>query len=120
MRHTCTLLFAAIMSIGAIGCTDDPASPGGGLITLSGTVVELRNDFPLDGGAEIQLRDDADDQIRRAYVPSLFVRPTPDQETQATVARVMAVFHELKVGDHAVARGVPDEGGLRMEYLEAR
>lgn len=119
MRHTCTLLFAAIMSIGAIGCTDDPASPGGGLITLSGTVVELRDDF-LDGGAEIQLRDDADDQIRRAYLPSLFVRPTPDQETQATVARVMAVFHELKIGDHAVARGVPDGGGLRMEYLEAR
>lgn len=120
MHHACALLIAAIMSIGTIGCADNSASPGDGLTALSGTVVELRDDFPLDGGAEIQLRDDADGQIRRAYLPSLFVRPAPDRDTQATVARVMAVFRELKVGDHAVAQGVPDEGGLRMEYLEAR
>jgi hypothetical protein len=32
----------------------------------------------------------------------------------------MQVFHALEVGDRAVARGVSDEGGLRMEDLEAR
>jgi hypothetical protein len=58
--------------------------------------------------------------VKRAYLPSIFTYPPPDEQTLATVRRVMQVFHGLEVGDRAIARGVSDEGGLRMEYLEAR
>lgn len=115
-----TLLIAAIISVTAGGCADDGASPRERLTTIAGTVVGLRDDFPVDGGAEILLRDDANGLVRRAYLPSIFTYPPPDEQTLDTMRRVMQVFHALEVGDHAIAQGVPDEGGLRMECLEAR
>jgi len=119
MYKLLALMIGAVMSISVAGCDDEAAAPDDNLTALSGTVVSMRDDFPVDGGAEIQLRDDVDGQVKRAYLSSIFTSPPPDEETQATVARVMRVFHELDIGDHAVARGVPDEGGLRMKYLEA-
>lgn len=112
-----TLLLLAVCAVLATGaCTDGTATAPAGTIAVRGTVLELRDDFPLDGGAELLLGG-SDAATTRAYLPPLFTAPPPDSTRLATTRRVMAVFHELAVGDRVEARGFPTGDGLLLESL---
>lgn len=116
-----TVLMSMACLVAAVGgCADPAAAPGDDVDRLAGIVTSVYDDFPLDGGAGIWLRDDADGQLKHAYLPSHFTSPGPSETVLAAAARVMPVLRDVRAGDHVVARGRWDAGGLRMESLTAR
>lgn len=114
-------LFALVLTPTAIdGCSHQTSAPEGGSTWVTGTVVSIDDAIPRDGEATVRLSRDGDEADVRAYLPSLFTNPPPNDETLAIHMRVYPVILRLEVGDRVVAYGVVTEGGLKLEDLAIR
>lgn len=120
MRILLRSCLIALLAASAAGCSDSADVSGDERDRLQGTVESVYDHQPIDGGAGLWLRDDADGALKHAYLPSLFTYPRPDEATLAAVDRVMPVLHRLQPGDNVLAEGRLDEHGLRLELLTAR
>jgi len=101
------------------GCSSNepaPATPPPSSVTaneVTGTLVAIKDDRPVDGGIELTLETGPGIQ-ERVRVPSMFIAGPRDS---------IRVLHEVvdaaKIGDRLRARGVRDEDGvLRAQVLE--
>lgn len=109
-----------LLAVAAAGCSDTASVPRDDRDKLRGTVESVYDDMPVDGGAGLWLRDEADGALKHAYLPSLFTVQPPDSATLAAVDRVLPVLHRLQPGDRVMAEGRLDDMGLRLEQLVAR
>ena len=90
-----------------------PPTPALGGAEVTGTLVALKDDRPVDGGIDLTL--ESSPGVRELVrVPSMFIAPPRDS---------IRMMHEMvdssKIGDRLRARGVRDEdGALRAQTLE--
>lgn len=80
---------------------------------VTGTLVAIRDDRPVDGGIELTL-ETAPGDSERVRVPSMFIVPPRD-----SIRAMHEVVDGSKTGDRLRARGTRDEdGALRAVLLE--
>jgi len=77
-----------------------------------GTVIEIVDQVPVDGGVTISVRLD-DDRIERLTFGSLFTYPPPEPER----IRLYEVIQEVEVGDRVRATGTAGDEGIELESL---
>ena len=113
-------LAAVVLSLALGGCSNDqrtraPVTPAGpDEVEVVGTLVELKDDRPADGGVDLTL-ETAPGKRERVRVGSAFIAGPRD-----TVLAMHAVVDAAKIGDRLRARGTRDESGaLRPVVLES-
>ena len=109
----------------SLGCSDDTGQIPEGLnsdvitntdpdpIVVTGTVVEIADDVPVDGGVIIDLKV-GDGQTEVLYLPSFFTTPPPPENNQ----RVYQVIVQLEIGTRVKAEGYRTESGIKLESLD--
>jgi hypothetical protein len=96
------------------GCgDDDPVDPGTGAVVVAGTVVEVRDETPFDGGVVITITT-AQAATERLLFPSLHTSPPPSQQTIDLVDRARRVV----VGAVLRATGTRTADGVKVESFE--
>jgi hypothetical protein len=100
----------------ATGCSSDrhptpPAPTNGDEVT--GTLVAMKDDRPVDGGIELTI-ETSPDVRERVRVPSVFIAGPRD-----AIQAMHEVVDASKIGDRLRVRGARDEDGvLRAQSLE--
>jgi len=116
------LIFVVLISL---GCSDDTGQVPAGLnsdaitkpdpdpVVVTGTVVEIADEVPVDGGVIIDL-EVADGRTEVLYLPSFFTTPPPPENNQ----KVYQVIVQLEVGNRVKAEGCRTEHGIKLESLD--
>jgi hypothetical protein len=91
---------------------DSPVPPGTDIRIVTGTVTEIVDQVPVDGGVTITLRL-ADDRTERLTFGSLFTHPPPEPDR----IRLYEVIREVEVGDRVRASGTAGEEGIELDSL---
>lgn len=93
LRSLAVAAMLALGSLGLSGCEDDgkdPGTSGAGLIQVTGTVTELNDQTPVDGGVTIQVNDAKRGNVTLTF-ESLFTHPAPTPERQALYQEIQKV-----------------------------
>jgi hypothetical protein len=77
-----------------------------------GTVTEIVDQVPVDGGVTITLRLE-DERTQRLTFGSLFTNPPPEPER----IHLYEVIREVDVGDRVRATGKTGDEGVELESL---
>lgn len=108
-------MLTTVVLLAAGGCSSGhrALAPKALGIVVTGTLVAIKDDRPVDGGIDLTLETDLG--VRElARVPSVFRTP-PDE----AVIAMHAVVDAAKIGDRLRARGTRDDSGaLQVEHLE--
>ncbi|MEQ9570021.1 MAG: hypothetical protein RLN75_07495 [Longimicrobiales bacterium] len=103
--------FAVILTLA--GCTVGGTAPvADDTVTVEGTVAEIDDQTPVDGGVTIDLNV-ADGGTERLLFASLFTVPPPSDARIALYQRIQAV----EVGSRVRASGVRGEDGIELTDL---
>lgn len=113
-------LTAVVLILASAGCSNDerarvPAAPAtpAGQVEVTGTLVALQDDRPVDGGIDLTL-ETGQGTREVVRVGSAFIAGPRD-----SVLAMHQVVDAAKIGDRLRARGTRDEtGALRAEVLE--
>jgi len=115
-----SLTAALIIGLGAAGiegCADDANKEpvetlAPDMVRLSGSVTEIDDDVPADGGVTIRLTDKAKGPVTINF-ESLFTLPRPTEARQALYQDIQKV----SVGDVVTATARVVDGGYRLESI---
>lgn len=96
------------------GCSEEDVAPGGPnsqQVTVTGTLTQIRDDIPVDGGAilDLELDDGSTDAL---YLPPFSAQPPTEEQEQA-----YQLIQQLKPGDRVKGRGERTDYGIRLGSL---
>ena len=111
------LAFGTILILSAAACTNDdpppPASPDTAeLVTVVGEVTSIEDAIPVDGGARIEVKTDANKTVLLRY-GSGHTNPPPSQAH----IDLYQVILKLEVGSRVRASGTPNDGAIALRQL---
>jgi len=107
-----TLLLPVLLLILACG-DDDPAAPGAAQLEIvTGEVVTIDDQTPVDGGITIEIRID-DSETDELYFPSLFTEPPPDNAT----LDLYDLVRRVEIGDRVRVEGTRNAQALQIDSL---
>lgn len=78
-------------------------------VTVTGTIAEIDDRVPVDGGVTITLELDQGGTELLLF-GSLFTYPPPDEERVALYQKIV----EAEVGSHVKATGIREEDGIEL------
>ncbi len=105
--------FAAALVLSLAGCTLGGTAPvDDGAVTVEGTVTEIVDQTPVDGGVTIELTVDGG-ATERLLFGSLFTQPPPSEERIALYQRIQGA----DVGSRVRATGVRSDEGIELTDL---
>lgn len=108
-----SLVLLASLFVPFLGCGNDgPLNPAPGTVVVTGTVIEVRDDTPVDGGVTIMV-ETSRQETERLIFPSLFTEPPPSQQTIA----LYDLVRRVEVGDLVRAEGKRTAAGVELESL---
>ena len=116
-----SLTTALIIGLGAAGLTGCAADNGNkepvetlapDMVRFNGSVTEIDDDIPADGGVTIRLTDKAKGPVTINF-ESLFTLPRPTEARQALYEDI----RKVSVGDVVTATARMVDGGYRLESI---
>lgn len=106
-----TLTLAVLMA--TAGCSLGGTAPvADDLVTVEGTLTEIDDQTPVDGGVTLSLALDGGGSERLLF-GSLFTSPPPSEARIALYTRIQ----EAEVGSRVRATGTRTEGGIELTDL---
>lgn len=108
-RWPTALAAVAAMALVAAGCTAGAVAPDPEAVTVLGTVTEIVDDTPVDGGVTVTL-DVVGGGEERLLFGSLFTVPPPGPDRLALYERLA----QARVGSRVRAEGRRVDGGIEL------
>lgn len=118
IRSAVTATLLSVGATGLFGCGEDNKEPienlAPGVVRITGTVTELDDDTPVDGGVTIVVADRKRGSVTLSF-GSLFTHPPPTPDRQELYQDIQKVG----VGDVVTATATTEaEGTLRLQSIQ--
>lgn len=110
---TALLVTPLVLLLGCAARSDGPVGPAPGNTVVTGSVTEIRDLVPVDGGATITVAT-KNGGTEHLLFPSLHTSPPPTPQTIA----LYDLVRRVEVGDRIRAEGQRTDSGVKLESLE--